>query len=232
MSDQLWLSMDAICTSLGMTESHVKRLAEAGVLGVIYGTSKARKYLDARFLDPTPEYRAKLRMGEALYGRLHPIPVDVLTTPLLTMREIAEILGVDVKAVRRMVEKKRLQVHGGVKAGQYTLYPVNAVRDALWRRTRKLSGQKAPFLVEDLVRFFLSYLDKENAVVPSDLDFKSDDLLHAKFTRLLKLPSPQKEQALRDLWEKVETAQAVAAAHSGQAPPAPEATSAPFESQL
>jgi len=48
------------------------------------------------------------------------------------------------------------------------------------------------------------------ATTPTDLDFKQDDILYKKMAKLLKMPSPEKEVAVRDLWDKVEIAKKIA----------------------
>jgi hypothetical protein len=106
-------------------------------------------------------------------------------------------------------EKGRLPK--GVLVGQYTLYNIADVRDWMWRRSdRKLSKQRAPYLLEELIQFFLSYKAEYENAVPSDAAFATDDKFQAKFERLLKLPSPARETAMRELWAKVELAKSVA----------------------
>jgi hypothetical protein len=200
-SQQRWLSIDGICDTLTMSRSLIKSLVKSGAL-VSIGSGP-----NTRYLDPTEEYANKLRLGEALYERLYPIPKDLNLAALLTIREVAAITGWKWRYACLVLEKVP-----HIKVGRYNMYSVQTVRDLLWRRQgRKQAHQKSCFLVEDLIRFFFRYYESENAEVPSDAAFANDAVLKSKLARILKMHSPAKEEALRSLWQAVEMAKQAAA---------------------
>lgn len=202
--EQRWLSLDGIATTLSMTHNAVQRLAREGALVTI------GKGNSLRFLDPTPEYANKLRFAEVIYSREQGLPKDLSLAGLLTANEIAVIMGWTLAYARTYLIRYKVQ---GVKLGMYKLYPVKTVRDILWRRQdRKTSSSRAPFLIEHMIQFFLKYHAAESEDLPTDSQFAADDDLQRKLTRMLKMKSPAREQALQEFWAKVETAKAVAAA--------------------
>lgn len=206
-SDQRWLSLDGICTQLGMTKYQVTSLVTKGTL-VALGTGPKRRYLD-----PTPEYAAKLRLGETLYDVTRPLPKDLELLGLLTVREVAAIMGWTLRYAQTYLWTRKKTP--SIKVGVHRLYSIAVVRNLLWKREgNRQRSQRAPFLLNSMIRFFLDYYTAENEVVPSDADFAGDDLLMRKFSRLAKLPSPQREEAYRELWVKVSTARDVAEAVS------------------
>lgn len=205
-SQQRWLSRDGICTTLGMTKHQIELLVSRKVL-VTIGFGPKRRYLD-----PTPEFAAKLKLGETLYDKLKPLPKDFELLGLLTIREVGQIMGWHIRYAQVYLWKKNVP---SIKVGVHRLYSIAAIRNLLWKRQgRKIASQRAPFLLDHLIRFFLEYHAHENEEVPSDADFADDDLLMRKFSRLAKLPSPQREEAYRELWAKVSTARCVAEALS------------------
>jgi len=194
--EQRWLSLDGICTTLGMSKEQIKYLVSIGALVSLKGKSNMGS--NARYLDPTPEYAEKLKFGEALYGRLHPVPIDIPTTALLTIREVALIMNWKLVYARHYLYEKKIPA---IKVGRYHLYSVETVRDLLWRRQgRKLSKQRSPFLIQNLIDFFLKYQAEEAEEVPTDIQFAEDDLLQRKLVRLSKMKDPS---ALRDFLEKI-----------------------------
>lgn len=201
MSEQRWLSLDGICSRLGMVKSHVLWLAEHDHLAVIWGR-QGRRRKDARFLDPTPEYVAKLKRAEALYGRTYPLPIDIDLIPLLSLREVAEIMGWTLKATRHRQTSKMLPPH--VKVGGYYLYTAADVRQMLWKRCgRKLARQRAPFLIPEMVEWFLRRQAEMNGLIPTDAEFMEDDRTKKRLAYILKLPLEQQQAATRDLLEKM-----------------------------
>jgi len=201
--EQRWLSLDGICTRLNISKDHALWLAKKGYLSVIWG-NKTNKYTAARFLDPTPEYAEKLKFCEAVYGRTFSLPIDIPTTALLTIREVALIMNWKLVYARHYLYEKKIPA---IKVGRYHLYSVETVRDLLWRRQgRKLSKQRSPFLIQNLIDFFLKYQAEEAEEVPTDIQFAEDDLLQRKLIRLSKMKDPA---ALRDFLEKVALAKKV-----------------------
>lgn len=207
MSEQRWLSLDGICTILGISPSHAMWLAKKGFLGYIPGRQKN----EHRFLEPTDEYKNRLKLGEALYGRIYPLNIDLEMQALLSLREVAQIMGWTITGARNAASKGKLVPTA--KVGITRLYSIQTVRDLLFKRQGRIhSKQKDPFLLRELVKFFLEYYKRECEEVPTDLQFAEDDMLQRKMARLAKMPSSDKEIAMRDLWTKVELAKTIAQA--------------------
>jgi hypothetical protein len=208
---QRWLSLDGICTTLNINRAHALWLAKQGYLEYIPGPGN-KKTAQARFLDPTPAYADRLRMGEALYGR-QMLPSNLEFTALLTMREMAEVLGWDFRRMQRFVYKNKVP---HIKAGHYSLYSVAALRDIMWRRNgRKLAKQRAPFLISEIIDFFHSMRLRSEEEVPTDAQFAADDLLQRKLARMMQMPSPQRELAMKEFQDKVALAKLVAPSSQG-----------------
>jgi hypothetical protein len=207
MTDQHWLSLEGICGVLNITRKHALWLAKNGHLAFLPGRTRA----EARYLDPTPEYKEKLKRCEAFYGRTHPLPIELDMAPLLSLREIAEIMGWTLHGTRTRAATGRIK--GGVRVGAYILYPTSVVRDLLWRRRgRKMAKQRAPFLIQELIDFFLARSAEAAEGVPLDVEFAGDDLLQKKLERLARMPHAEREVAMREFYQKVALAKTVAAA--------------------
>ena len=204
---QRWLTIEGLCTTLNIGRSHALWLAKKGYLEVIWGPNGKRN-VEARFLDPTPAYAERLKLCEALYGRT-PLPSNLELNGLLTVREMAEILGWTLKRTRDYVFEKKIP---SIKAGQYALYSVATVRDIMWRRSgRKLAKQRAPFLITEMIAFFEAMRVRSEEEVPTDDQFQADDLLQRKLARMMQMPSPQRELAMKEFQAKVALAKQVCA---------------------
>jgi hypothetical protein len=205
-NQQRWLSLEGICTSLQISRDHAVWLAKQGFLVVMWG-EKGKKIKLARFLDPTPEYAQKLRLAEALYGRLYPLPKDIDLTALLNVAEVAQIMGWTYAYAQKYLNEKKAPC---TKMGLYNMYSVEAVRKLLWNREgRKRAQKRAPILLEHLIRFFAAQYARENEVVPTDEEFAADDLLVRKLERMAKLPPAERAEAMHEFYEKVRLAKAV-----------------------
>lgn len=217
-SNQRWLSLDGICTTLQTTKAHVLWLAKNGHLEVIWG-SGGQKYAKARFLDPTPKYAERLRLAEMIYNRRYPIPedFDLPSAALFTKREMAELMGWSLNYASQFLFKHK-EVPS-IRVSTYLLYSAATIRSLIWRRRgRSTVHQRAPFLIKELIAWFLKFQQSEEEEIPTDLDFKEDDLLQRKLTRLSKMPSPERETAMREFYEKVVIAKQVAAALKTETP--------------
>lgn len=198
-SQQRWLSLDGICTQLGMTKRQVTFLVTKGTL-VALGTGPKRRYLD-----PTPEYAAKLRLGETLYDVTRPLPKDLELLGLLTVREVAAIMGWTLRYAQTYLWTRKKTP--SIKVGVHRLYSIAVVRNLLWKREgRKQAYQKAPFLITHLIDWFLRYQQHYEEAVPTDVQFHEDDLMMRKIAHLMKFEVPRRDNAMRELWAKVELA--------------------------
>jgi len=213
-SEQRWISLTGICNVLKSNKNHIQWLVKNNYLEMIPGKANER-LLGARFLDPTPDYAAKLRTSELIYERRHPLPsdVDVDGKAIFTKAEIAELLGMNISTLRNYLWNHKIpciKLSGRGRAG-LQLFTAKTVRQLIWTRqeTRTLCKQRGPFLLKELIDYFVKAQAEADATTPTDLQFKQDDILHKKMARLLKLPLDQRETAVRDLMEKVEMAQQV-----------------------
>lgn len=204
--EQRWLSLTGICTTLNISHGHAVWLAKRGFLATIWGDG-GKTWKKARFLDPTPEYAEKLKLGEALYGRLFPVPVDLDLAGLITIREVAEIMGWSIRYARQYAFKGKIKP--AVRAGITDLYSIAEVRRVFWKRngrSRAVSKQVAPFLVREIIDYFLRTTAEAEREVPTDAQFAEDDLLQKKLIRMSKMKSPDREAAFADFYRKVELA--------------------------
>jgi hypothetical protein len=220
MMDQRWLSLTGICTTLNISPDHAFRLVKQGYLEVIWGRP-GRKNKDARFLDPTPAYAERLRLCETLYGRsnIEQFPVDFDIRGFLTVREVSELLGWTLMYTKKYLKTRKVP---NVHIGQYVLYSMATVRDLMWRRSgrKQSTKQRAPFLIREMVDFFLAAKAAHEEEVPTDNQFAEDDLLQRKLVRMMKMKSPERELALKEFYDKVALAKDVVAACTAQTPAA------------
>lgn len=213
MTEQRWLSLDGICSVLQTNRTHIFWLVKQGYLETI----PPAKGSGARYLDPTPQYAERLRLAEMIYRRRHLLPTgfDLSEKALFTKSEIAAIVGWTEKyTVKWLREHKIPFIKCGNRKTGLCLYTPKAVREILWRRSgrKEFSKQRAPFLIRELIEYFLKHHSDNGEDIPTDKQFMEDDLFQRKLNRILKMKSPQKEAALRELWSKVELAKQ--AAHS------------------
>src|SRR5438045_3127326 len=122
--EQRWLSLTGICTSLGLSAPQIKSLVKQRILVTI----KAQQG-EIRYLDPTPEFAERLRLGESLYCRMWPIPKELDISALLTLREFAQVMGWTMKYARRYCKEKKVP---NTKIGFTTMYSIATVRGLLW----------------------------------------------------------------------------------------------------
>jgi len=165
----------------------------------------------ARYLDPTPEYAERLRLGQILHGKILDIPVDLDMKALLSLREVAIVMGITLKYASKLVyAKKQLKP---MKVGRLNLFLIEDVRDLMWRRgDRELSKQVSPFLITDLVDWFLKETRELEEVIPDDDAVLEDRQIRKKLVALSKKPSPLREMAIKEFMEQVRLAKTVAAA--------------------
>lgn len=211
MSEQRWLSLTGICSTLQTTPKHALWLAKQGYIGVLWGRG-SMKIKESRFLDPTPEFAVKLQTTEAMYGRLWPIPKDLSLTGLLTAQEISVVSGMSLSYTKKAIKRAGLvPVKMGTKANRFmagtNVFSVKDVRDFLWRRQDRKKGVKRnPFLLAEIIDYFLKHHAAESEEVPTDSMFKDDDLLMRKLDRLTRMKDPK---ALKDFYDKVALAKSV-----------------------
>lgn len=209
MSEQTWLSLTGICNVLKTNERHIRWLVKNGYLEMLPG--KQYGFAHGRFLDPTPGYAERLRLAAIIHHKRVPLPeeIDLSEKAIFTRAEIAAILGWTDQYARQYLKEHDLPSVklGRVKHGGLRLYTAKTVRELLWRRQgRKTSAQRAPFLITDLIDWFHKQTASEAAIVPTDAELAEDEVMQKKLAAILRMRSPLRERAMRELWEKVELA--------------------------
>lgn len=214
MNQQTWLSLDGICNVLQTTRQHISWLVKNNYLEIL---PSGNGFKHARFLDPTPAYADRLRLAELIYQRRVALPadMDISGKAIFTRAEIAAILGWSENYAQQYLKEHDVESVklGKVKHGGLRLYTVRAVRDMLWRRSGRkqaASAQKSPFLLQELVAWFLKHQEAAAEGIPTDAEFEDDAVFQKKLAAILKLPMHQRQEAMRDLWGKVEMAKASA----------------------
>jgi hypothetical protein len=130
-----WLTLDETCMELGLGRRAVQNMLRSGRL-VGYQVPASRrdprsrgKWGAWRILDPGAKFARYLRESEQHLEHL----------PLLSGREVAEVLGVKPGTIRQSKKRGRLQ---GEVTPSGTLYTVQELRRFLLRRENKAGGQK------------------------------------------------------------------------------------------
>ena len=198
MSEQRWLSLDMLATTLRLPKAIIRGLVKKGCL------VRIKTAAGDRYLDPTPEYAAQLKIASVIHQKLYTIPEGVTEKALLTTAEVGEILGMTPKNAQNWLTRHKPQSFK-IRA-RLRLYTVAGIRECLWRREgRYLSKQKAPFLIPELVAFFRKHYAEETALIPTDKEFRQDEILQRKLERLAQMG----ESAQMDFAAKVELARKI-----------------------
>ena len=200
---QRWLSLSGICSTLNITPSQVKSLYKQKLLVRI-----GKNTPDHRYLDPTPEYAERLRLAAVMLSKNTAVPINLPLTSLLTIREVAEIMGWSLKHARDFFEDAKIPCWKS--ANRAKLYSVSVVRDLIWKRNgRKMAGKIAPLLLSEIISFAQRFVDAETALVPKDEQFKADEELQKKMEWIMRQQSPGRETMLADLLEKLDLAKRI-----------------------
>ena len=196
--EQRWLSLDMLATTLRLPKAIIRGLVKQGCL------VRIKTKAGDRYLDPTPEYAHQLKIASVIHQKLYTIPEGVTEKALLTAAEVGEILGMTPVAARKWLFKHKPPSFR-MKA-KLRLYTVTGIRECLWRREgRMLSKQRAPFLIPELVAFFRKHYAEETALIPTDKEFRQDEVLQRKLERLAQMG----ESAQIDFAAKVELARRI-----------------------
>jgi len=197
-SEQTWLSLDGISSSLRLSKPTIRLLAKKGCLAVIgkQGTTQAR------YLDPLPEYKEQLRLGAIIHQRHYPVPAGLSEKALLTQSECAELLGMTHAKMKRYMQEHAVPSIRVDK--KHFLYSPLVVRNAMLRRARKtLDHRLAPFLLTEMVEFFRSRLSVEVSLIPADKEFAADERLQLRLSKIVT------ESQKADFARKVKLAQEI-----------------------
>lgn len=201
---QRWLSLSGLCNTLNLLPYQIKRLYNQKLLVRI-----GKRPEDHRYLDPTPEYAEKLRLAAVLLSKQAFINVNLPMSYLLTIREVAEILGWSLKHAQTCLAKYKIPC---IKSSnRVKLYTAASVRNLIWKRQgRKIADKTAPLLLSEMILFFKRFQAAEEAIVPTDSQFAEDADLQKKITWLMR--QPNRDVLLADFVSKMELARQVVAA--------------------
>jgi len=198
MTEQTWLSLSGICDKLRLSPAQIRQLTKKGCLAVLKGKSN----VEARYLDPSPEYVEQLRLGAMIHMRAYPVSPGITEKALLTAAECAEILGMSQKMMFRYLERHAIP---SVKVSKVLfLYSPSVVREAMLKRSKRTLGkQKAPFLLSEMIELFRSRLSAEVSLIPTDAEFAADEKLQLRLSKIVT------ESQKADFAQKVKLAQDV-----------------------
>lgn len=206
-TEQHWLSLDGICTTLRLDKSCVLALAKRGDIVVIWGPTNQGKIPKARFLDPTPQYAEQLRMAEMIHSKRYPIPPDISEYALLTAREVALVMGWTLKQARMRLFRYKVPP---MKAGSNIyLYSAASVRDMMWRVNRSTVAERSPFLLSEMIEFFQRWYADEVKGVPTDDQFAADDEIQRRLAKLIQRAEKDQSVAKADFASKIELARKI-----------------------
>lgn len=195
---QTWLSLSGICDRLRLSPTQVRQLAKKGCLAVL----KGKNNVEARYLDPTPEYAEQLRLGAIIHQRRFPVPAGLTEKALLTARECCELLGMKYSKFTSYVRR-----HGGtcIRVDKtHHLYSPLFVREAMLRRSKRtLHKQLAPYLLSEMIELFRSRLSAEVSLIPTDAEFAADEKLQLRLSNIVT------ESQKADFAQKVKLAQEI-----------------------
>jgi hypothetical protein len=164
-----------------------------------------------RYLDPTPEYAERLRNYQTCHihdtERLVP---DIPSKTLFSAKEVAFLLGWTEKYTWTQVSRRRVP---RVRLGRFTMFTADTIRDLLWNvRGKRNAKNSCPFLMHELIEWFQKYQAAQDKLLPTDAELAEDDIFKAKLALMMKMPSPRKELAMNEFFEKAEIARSASRA--------------------
>jgi hypothetical protein len=196
--EQTWLSLSGICDRLRLSPVQIRQLVKKGCLAVLKGKSN----VEARYLDPSPEYAEQIRLGAIIHQKVYPVSPGINEKALLTSAECAEILGMTQKKMSIYIKRHAIPAIRVSKV--LFLYSPAFVREAMLRRSkRSLSKQLAPFKIEELITMFRDRLSAEVSLIPTDAEFAADEKLQLRLSKIVT------ESQKADFAQKVKLAQDV-----------------------
>ena len=189
--------MRQMCDRLNVKESTVKSLVKKGYLVKIGET------FGARYLDPTDDYAERLKISEMKLGSID-IPPDMESKYLLTALEFSILSGRTPAGARNYLMKHKVP---HIKCGKFYLYRVSDIRHSFAKRRQRLLAERySPFLVQEIIEYFLRVDEEMTAAEPTDEQYRRDEIFKKKIKTLMKKSGEQKEAALNDFFSKVQIA--------------------------
>ena len=201
--EQRWLTIDAVSSTLRLPLPYIRTLTKQGFL-VSMGTGDNRRYLD-----PTPEYAEKLRLAAILHSNAMFVPPDINELFLLTLREVCVLLGWKLN-YGRLYMKRNPEIPRFRVNSQLHLYTVKTVRELLWKRQgRRLSKQRSPFLIFELVAYVQRQHEEDTQDMPTDAQHAADESFMRKLESIVRRSEKDQVLAKADFARKVELARKV-----------------------
>jgi hypothetical protein len=176
-----WRTLFEVCEELRLGPRPVRRLIRRGQLvGYRLPRSGRNQWGQWRILDP----------GAKFARYVDEVNRHVEHVPLLSGREVAEVLGVTPNAVRQLKRRRRLR---GTKVGMNTLYTAGEVRRFLFKRER-ISRQGARKVYSPILATWARGLVKQDEQVGVQV---LDSLLRAA----VPIPEPARSQYIVEVWD-------------------------------
>src|SRR5208282_6335766 len=179
-----WLSMAEVQAELRVGPDTVKSLIKRGLL---VGINAGEHSIGWRILDPSEKLRE------------HLVEPELERFPLLTVKEVAEVLGVAPTTIAGHVFKKNLKPHHGFnRNGANQLFTPKEIRRFLaYREGRKGPGSRS--YSKTLVRWLKGYLEEDSRAVAKALD----ELIAGA----VPLPEPERSKYISRIWDAFDTVQ-------------------------
>src|SRR5271155_2623822 len=176
-----WLTLVELQSELRVGQKTAKSLIKKGL---VVGLNTPSGW---RILDPSEKLRE------------HLVEPELERFPLLTIKEVAEVLGVAPSTIAGHVWNKHLKPHPGFnRNGANQLFAPKEIRRFLaYREGRKGPGNQS--YSRTLVRWLKAYLAENSRSVAQELD--------AVIAEAVPLPEPERSRFISLLWEEFDRIQ-------------------------
>jgi hypothetical protein len=176
-----WLRFEETCFELRLGPRAVQKMLKSGVL-VGYRVPRWRKHRDR--LLPRGKWRI-LDPGHKFAQYLEESHRHIEHVPLLSGREVAEVVGVTPAAIRQLKKRKQLC---GTTVNHQMLYTAGEIRRFLLRREGHGRQSYSPILV----RWLRGLVARDEHVTVQVLD--------EMLSQVAAIPEPEKSRYLIELW--------------------------------
>lgn len=176
-----WLTLDEAGLELGLGVKAVRTMLRHGLLVgyQVPGSQSRRKKGAWRILNPGAKFARYLEESKRRCEHV----------PLLSGREVAEILGVRPSAIRQLKKRHRIE---GKLVGRTTVYSVEAVRHLLKQRERKIASDRKLYS-PTLATWARGLVSQDSSLQAQALD--------EMFRQLVRVPEPAKSRYILELWQ-------------------------------
>ena len=172
-----WRSLAEVCCELRLGPKAVLGMLNSGQLKWFRLRSRnGRGRL--RILDPSPQLVRHVQESQRHLEHV----------PLLSSREVAEVLGLQPSAIRQIKRRGGVQ---GRRVGKTTLYTVDEIRRLFRARTRKSERGRHEYC-PILARWLRSILEDDR--------YLAGDILIELIQQAVRLPAPRKSRYVTELW--------------------------------